>query len=286
MEQITLFGKGGVGKTTLAANLSAALAEAGKRVILIGCDMKSDSSTLLHDRLQMPTIFEYLRRGAVPTIPDIVIAGYRGISCVELGDPLLDDECASRSIGRAMSLLRDLDLFGTLQPDYVICDIPGEIGCTGLAAHLAVAPVQHSIVMTTGDLMSFYAANSYLRTISRLPGVTSTTVIGNAIAGSFEESFVTDFARAVNARVLGLIPRSLVVRHSELYGKTVLETSPDTTQAQVYRRLARQIVKRSGEESRQEPAPLSVADLRKWAKGWGERLGELEFGIIQDGAGI
>lgn len=286
MEQITLFGKGGVGKTTLAANLSAALAEAGKRVLLIGCDMKSDSSTLLHDRLQVPTLFDYLRSGAAPSIADIVISGYRGISCVELGDLLLDDECASRSIGRAMALLRSLDLFGTLQPDYVICDVPGEIGCTGLAAHLAVAPVQHPIVMTSGDLMSFYAASSYLRTISRLPGITSTAIIGNAIAGSFEESFVTDFAREVNARVLGLIPRSLVVRHSELYGKTVLEASPDTTQAQVYRRLARQIVAHGGEGNYPVPAPLSVADLRGWAKGWGERLGELEFGIIQDGAGI
>jgi nitrogenase iron protein NifH len=286
MEQIILYGKGGVGKTTLAANLSAALAEAGKRVLLIGCDMKSDSSALLHERVQVLTVSDCLRRGGAVNVSDLVIEGYHGIACVELGDLLLDDECTSRTIGRALSLLQELDLFGLLQPDYVMCDIAGELGCTGVAAQLAVAPRQHSIVMTSGDLMSFYAANSYLRNIARLPGITSTAMVGNVVTGSFDEAFITDFARAVNVRVLGLIPHSLVVRHSELYGRTVLEASPETRQAQVYRRLARQIVQDSGNHHQAELTPLSVSELRRWAKGWGERLGELEFGIIQAGAGI
>ena len=126
-EQITLFGKGGVGKTTLAANLSAALAEAGQKVVLIGCDMKIDTGILVHGQAEIPTLLDYVRVGTPPKISDIAIPGYRGIVCFEVGDSLVDDECATRNIGRALGVLRDLNLIGNLKPDYVVYDTPGEI---------------------------------------------------------------------------------------------------------------------------------------------------------------
>lgn len=285
-EQITFFGKGGVGKTTLAANLSAALADAGKKVVLIGCDMKIDTGILLHGRAEIPTLLDFVRAGQTPQICDIVIPGYRGIACIEVGDSLVDDECATRNIGKALAVLHDLDLIGTLQPDYLVYDTPGEIGCAGLAAHLAFAASQRSFIVTSGDLMSFYVANSFIRNLARQPGETSVAIIGNTLTGSFEESFVADFARQVNTKIAGLIPRSLVVQHSELYGKTTIESAPESTQVQLYRRLAQQIIAEQATTQREALNPLPVADLRSWAHSWGDRLGELEFGIIQDGAGI
>jgi len=285
-EQIAIYGKGGVGKTTLAANLSAALAETGKRVLLVGCDLKVDTGTLIHGREQVPTLFDYLRSGGIPGIDDIVVHGYRDIACVEVGDSLAEDECAAKSIGRALELLRRIDLVRQLQPDYVVYDIPGEMGCSAIASHLDILSLQRTFIVTSGDLMSFYAANSFIRSVARQSGSTPTAIIGNALAGSFEESFVGDFASQVHARVASLIPRSLVVRHCELYGKTVIELSSDSTQARLYRRLAQQIITDRGHLLDGVPKPLSVTALRKWAHGWGDRLGELEFGIIQDGAGI
>jgi nitrogenase iron protein NifH len=285
-EQIALYGKGGVGKTTLAANLSAALAEAGKRVMLVGCDLKSDTGTLIHGRSQTITLLDYMRPSDNSKSSDLVVPGYRGIACVEVGDSLAEDECATRSIGKALGLLRELGLVEGFKPDYVIYDIPGEIGCAGIASHLNISAFHRTFIVTSGDLMSFYAANSFIRTFARQSVVSSSTIIGNALTGSFEESFVNDFARQVNAKVFGLIPRSLVVRHSELYGKTVIEAAPDSTQAQLYRRLAHQIVTDRDDKKDAVLNPLSVTELRKWAQGWGDRLGELEFGIIQDGAGI
>lgn len=285
-EQIAFYGKGGVGKTSLAANLSAALAETGKKVILVGCDLKVDTGTLIHGREQVPTLFDYLLAGEIPAAEDVVVHGYRDIACVEVGDSLAEDECVTRSIGKALALLREIDLVNVLQPDYVIYDIPGETGCSAIASHLNVLALQRTFIVTSGDLMSFYAANSFIRSISRQPGAASAAIIGNALAGSFEESFVTDFASQVNAGVAGLIPRSLVVRHSELYGKTAIESSPGSTQAHFYRQLAQMILKGKGHQKADSLKPLSVAALRNWARGWGDRLGELEFGIIQDGAGI
>jgi len=285
-EQIAFYGKGGVGKTSLAANLSAALAETGKKVILVGCDLKADTGILIHGKEQIPTIFDYLLSGEIPRAEDIVVPGYRDIACVEVGDTLSEDECVTRSIGRALALLGKIDLVGAVHPDYVIYDIPGDAGCFAIAPHLDILTTQRTYIVTSADLMSFYAANSFIRTVARQPEVGSAAIIGNALAGSFEESFVTDFARQVNIGVAGLIPRSLVVRHGELYGKTAIESSPQSNQANYYRTLAQQILKGKGQQKPDSLKPLSVAALRSWARGWGDRLGELEFGIIQDGAGI
>lgn len=285
-EQIALYGKGGVGKTTLAANMGAALAEAGKSVLLVGCDLKVDTGSLIHGKEQVPTLFDYLRSGEQPKPEDIVVRGYRDIACVEVGDSLDEDECATNNIGRALELLRELDLVRHLQPDYVIYDIPGEIGCSAIASHLNRLALQRNFIVTSGDLMSFYAANSFIRSVTRHSGETSTSIIGNVLAGSFEESFVGDFASQVHAKVAGLIPRSLVVRHSELYGKTVIELSPDSSQARIYRRLAQQVISDRKSLPAEAPQPFSVTALRAWARGWGNRLGELEFGIINEGAGI
>jgi len=285
-EQIAFYGKGGAGKTSLAANLSAALAETGKKVVLVGCDLKVDTGILIHGKEQVPTLFDYLLSGEIPRAEDIVVQGYRDIACVEVGDSLSGDECVTRIIGRALALLREIDLVAALHPDYVIYDIPGDIGCSAIASHLNILPTQRTYIVTSADLMSFYAANSFIRTVSRQPGVRTAALIGNALAGSFEESFVADFASQVNISVAGLIPRSLVVRHSELYGKTAIESSPESNQANYYRTLAQQILKGKGQQKPEALKPLSVAALRSWARGWGDRLGELEFGIIQDGAGI
>ena len=66
----------------------------------------------------------------------------------------------------------------------------------------------------------------------------------------------------------------------------VIEAAPESTQAQLYRRLAQQVIAERSDHAAGEPAPLSIFELRQWAQGWGDRLGELEFGIIQGGAGI
>ncbi len=285
-QHIALYGKGGVGKTTLASNLSAALADSGCKVMLIGCDQKSDSGTLLHEYETIPTLNDYLRSNVKPALSDVVVCGYRGIACIELGDPLGEDECASRSIGRALHELRDLRVFEDLNPEYVIYDMPGEVGCAGLAVHFRGAPINHAFVVTAGDLTSFYAANSYFRIMARQDEFLSASILGNGLAGTFEESFLEDFAEQTGARVSGMISRSLVVRHCELYGKTVIEAAPKSNHAQVYRRLARQIIDMRGRKREPLPKPLAVPQLKQWARTWGDRLGELEFGILKDGAGI
>jgi nitrogenase iron protein NifH len=254
--------------------------------MIIGCDLKADSGFLLHGSSNVPTLLGALQSGANLSAADLVIGGYRGIACLEVGDSLLEEECVTRSIGRGLRLLDSLGTFEELKPDFVLYDLPGAIGCSGITAHLERSPFQRAFVITSGDLMSFYAANSFFKTISRHDRFSSGALIGNGLSCSFEESFVDDFARQIKAPVASMIPRSLVVRHCELYGKTVIESAPHSNLAEVYRRLSGQIVQGRHDHKLTLPTPLSVPELRAWAKGWGDRLGELEFGILKDGAGI
>lgn len=87
------------------------------------------------------------------------------------------------------------------------------------------------------------------------------------MTGSFEESFVGDFARQVKTNVAGLGPRSLVVRHRELYGKTIIESAPESSQAQLYRRLVQYIIAERANSQGDVINPLSIGDLKNWAHG-------------------
>ena len=131
---IAIYGKGGVGKSTLAANLGAALAEMDRKVVLIGCDPKSDCAALLHSGETRPSVIELIASGRRISLEEVVTKGYRGIACIEVGDPFHTGECASRGIGRAFELLHELDVFGRLAPDLVLYDIPGDPGCLGFTS--------------------------------------------------------------------------------------------------------------------------------------------------------
>jgi nitrogenase iron protein NifH len=112
-------------------------------------------------------------------------------------------------------------------------------------------------------------------------------LVPNGIASSFEESFISDFARHTGTHTLGRIPRSLMVRQCELYGKTVIEASPLSNQSYFYRRLANQIVDESSTLTvKQQPKPFSQEQLRAWAREWANRLYALENGLVADGAAI
>ena len=112
-------------------------------------------------------------------------------------------------------------------------------------------------------------------------------LILNSITSSFEEAFVNDFAFHTNARTIGKVPRSLVVRQCELYGNTVIEAKPQSNQSYYYRRLANQIVDSAGTiYSGNLPQPMSAERLRAWSLEWADRIYALENGLVTDGAAI
>jgi len=288
-EHIAFYGKGGVGTSTLVSNVSAALAEAGFKVLQVGCDPKGDSCSLLNSGVPIPTVFDLLRERGEISVDSVAHEGFKGVTCVELGDPFDAGRCGSAEIARALEHLKRIDLFAAIAPDLVLYDVSGDSACPSFHAPIQQMGVGRVFVVTTADFMSLHAANAIFRMLERY-GESNVPVpveglIPNSIASSFEESFVADFAKQTGTGTMGRIPRSLMVRQCELYGKTVIEASPLSNQSYFYRRLANQIVDEAQAKAGLA-VPMRPEELRAWARTWGDRIHALENGLVSDGEAI
>jgi len=288
-EHIALYGKGGAGTSTLVSHLSAALTEAGFRVLQIGCSPKGDSGCSLTGGLPLPTVLGQHEADGTVMFDTVVSRGFKDVFCIELGGAA--GERGSTATLHALDLLMEQKLFSSLSPDFVLYDISGDL--SGEIVHTLREKVAlHRIfAVTTADFKALQFINAVMDELdlcgnSTIP-VPCGGLIPNGISSSFEESFIADFAKQTGAHVLGKIPRSLIVRQCELYGKTVIEASPLSNQSYFYRRLANQIVDESRTSShKHQPRALSHQALNAWARDWADRLYAIENGLVSDGAAI
>ncbi len=279
-KHIAIYGKGGIGKSTTTSNISAALAEAGYKVIQIGCDPKSDSTNTLRGNNYLPTVLDSLREGNQIHIEDISVSGFHGVLCIESGGPVPGVGCAGRGINAAVSLLQELNLFEEFQPDYVLYDVLGDVVCGGFAVPIRDGITDRAYVVSSSDFMAIYAANNLFKAINKYAptgGAKLGGVIANSITAGYSRSIIDDFTKKTGTTVAGYVDRSLVVQQSELYGKTVIEANPESEQADIYRRLAKHIAEN---DELVVPNPLGSADLRDWAREWGDKIYNLQAGVV------
>lgn len=285
-KHIAIYGKGGIGKSTTTSNISAALAEAGYRVIQIGCDPKSDSTNTLRGNNYLPTVLDSLREGNKIHLDDISVVGFQGVLCIESGGPVPGVGCAGRGINAAVNLLQELNLFEEFKPDYVLYDVLGDVVCGGFAVPIRDGITDRAYVVSSSDFMAIYAANNLFKAINKYAptgGAKLGGVIANSITAGYSKSIVDDFVKRTGTSVAGYITRSVVVQQSELYGKTVIEANPTSEQAQLYRNLANYI---SENEELVIPNPLGAGELRDWAREWGDKVYNLQSGVVVGTEGI
>ena len=280
-KHIAIYGKGGIGKSTTTSNISAALAEAGYRVIQIGCDPKSDSTTILRGGNDLPTVLDTLREQTKVKIEDISAVGFGGVLCIEAGGPVPGVGCAGRGINAAVELLQDLKVFEEYKPDFVLYDVLGDVVCGGFAVPIRDGIAERAFVVTSSDFMAVFAANNLFKAINKYApsgGARLGGVIANSIQHPYSRPLIDDFAGHAGVPVVGYVPRSITVAQSELYGKTVIEALPNSEQAGVYRNLARYI-----DENKDSviPKPLNGPELKKWARTWGDRIFQVETGVVE-----
>ena len=136
MLKVAVYGKGGIGKSTVTSNLAAAFAAMGKRVIQIGCDPKADSTINLLGGEPLRPVMNYMREEdeEPERLEDISKEGFGGVLCIETGGPTPGLGCAGRGIIATFQLLEDLKLFETWKPDVVLYDVLGDVVCGGFAA--------------------------------------------------------------------------------------------------------------------------------------------------------
>ncbi|MCR5291288.1 MAG: nitrogenase iron protein [Eubacterium sp.] len=272
MRQIAIYGKGGIGKSTTTQNLTAGLVEAGKKVMVVGCDPKADSTRLLLGGLAQKTVLDTLRdEGEDVKLDQIMREGFLGTRCVESGGPEPGVGCAGRGIITSIGLLENLGAY-TDDLDFVFYDVLGDVVCGGFAMPIREGKAKEIYIVASGEMMALYAANNISKGIkkyARSGGVRIGGIICNSRNVDRELDLLRAFSKELGTKLLYFVPRDNVVQHAEINRKTVIEYRPDCNQAQEYRNLAEALI---NNEDFTIPTPMT-----------GDRLEEilLEFGLME-----
>lgn len=262
MRQIAIYGKGGIGKSTTTQNLAVALAEKGRKVLLIGCDPKADSTRLVLGKRVKETVLDVMRTKEEDEIEleDLVNIGFGKIRAVESGGPEPGVGCAGRGIVTAINMLETLGGYEE-DTDYVFYDVLGDVVCGGFAMPIREGKAQEIYIICSGEMMSLYAANNICKGIERY-AASGKTKLGGLICNSRlvdnELEIVKEFAKQLHTQLLYFIPRDNVVQRAELNGKTVLEFDPECEQGNEYRKLAQTV---EDNQNFSIPTPLSWDEL-------------------------
>ncbi|MBK5957548.1 chlorophyllide a reductase iron protein subunit X [Rhodoplanes elegans] len=251
---IAIYGKGGIGKSFTLANLSYMMAQQGKRVLLIGCDPKSDTTSLLFGGRATPTIIETSSKkklaGEEITISDVCFKR-DGVFAMELGGPEVGRGCGGRGIIHGFETLEKLG-FHEWGFDYVLLDFLGDVVCGGFGLPIARDMCQKVIVVGSNDLQSLYVANNvcsaveYFRKLGGNVGVAGMVI--NKDDGTGEAKA---FAEKAGIPVLAAIPANEDIRRKSAAYQIV--GRPGTEWAPLFEALATNVA----EAPPQRPKPLS-----------------------------
>ncbi len=244
IRQIAIYGKGGIGKSTTTQNLTAGLVSLGKKVMVVGCDPKADSTRLLMNGIAQKTVLDTIRdEGEDVDLDQIMRVGFGGTRCVESGGPEPGVGCAGRGIITSIGLLENLGAY-TDDLDYVFYDVLGDVVCGGFAMPIREGKAQEIYIVASGEMMALYAANNIAKGIAKYAktgGVRLGGIICNSRNVDREKELLRAFAKELNSQLLYFVPRNNIVQHAEIHKKTVIQYAPDSSQANEYRNLAQAI---------------------------------------------
>ncbi|WNY25966.1 Ni-sirohydrochlorin a,c-diamide reductive cyclase ATP-dependent reductase subunit [Methanolapillus millepedarum] len=262
---IAIYGKGGIGKSSTASNIAAAAALSGKKVLIIGCDPKSDSSITLLGGKRIPTVLDLLKEKQTIAKEDVIFEGFGGVLCMEVGGPEPGVGCAGRGIIVAIETLKKI-YPEFMDNDLIIYDVPGDVVCGGFVAPIKKGFVNEVYVLTSGEYMPLYAANNICRGFVRI-GMDLGGVICNSRNADRERELVEEFSTKIGSRLIGYIPKDPIVQSCERDGYSVLEKAPDSDIAKVYKQLAVELM---NNKTRVKAVPLDDEQLRNLSKKYSE----------------
>ena len=251
MRKIAIYGKGGIGKSTTTSNLSASLAGKGFRVMQIGCDPKADSTKNLTGGRRIATVLDQIRaKGDDLTLEDIVFPGFGGVLCVESGGPMPGVGCAGRGIISAFQKLEELNAFAVYKPDIVLYDVLGDVVCGGFAMPIREGYAKEVYIVSSGEMMSLYAANNIavaIRNFGKRGYAKLQGLILNSKNIPDEEQTVRNALVEIDTELFHIIPRSADIQLAESKGATVLEAVGESEMISAYNSLADKILARQEE---------------------------------------
>ena len=275
LRQCAIYGKGGIGKSTTTQNLVAALAEAGHKVMIVGCDPKADSTRLiLHAKAQNSIMQMASDAGSVEDLEleDVLKVGYKDVKCVESGGPEPGVGCAGRGVITAINFLEEEGAY-TDDLDFVFYDVLGDVVCGGFAMPIRENKAQEIYIVCSGEMMAMYAANNIAKGIVKYANSGSVRLAGlicNSRQCAREDELIMELAARLGTTMIHFVPRDNVVQRAEIRRMTVIEYEPTAKQADEYRALAKKI-----HENRNFiiPTPITMDELEDLL---------MEFGVMEE----
>jgi len=274
MRQIAIYGKGGIGKSTTTQNTVAGLASLGKKVMIVGCDPKADSTRLILHAKAQETVMDKVRElGTVEDLEldDVLKYGYADVKCVESGGPEPGVGCAGRGVITAINFLEEEGAY-TDDLDFVFYDVLGDVVCGGFAMPIRENKAEEIYIVVSGEMMAMYAANNISKGIlkySTSGNVRLAGLICNSRNTDREADLIEALAAKLGTQMIHFVPRDNQVQRAELRRMTVIEYSPDHKQANEYRTLAQKI---NDNKMFVVPTPLEMEELEDLL---------MEFGIME-----
>ncbi|BCS88020.1 nitrogenase iron protein [Pseudodesulfovibrio sediminis] len=274
MRKVAIYGKGGIGKSTTTQNTVAGLAEMGRKVMVVGCDPKADSTRLLLGGLAQKSVLDTLREeGEDVELDDIRKPGYGGTWCVESGGPEPGVGCAGRGIITSINMLESLGAYEESEGlDYSFYDVLGDVVCGGFAMPIRDGKAEEIYIVCSGEMMAMYAANNICKGIMKYAesgGVRLGGLICNSRNTDREADLITELAAKLGTQMIYFVPRDNDVQRAEINRKTVIEWDGSVPQATEYRGLAKAI---DENEMFVVPNPLEIEDLEQLL---------LDYGILE-----
>ena len=289
MLKVAVYGKGGIGKSTVTSNLAAAFAAMGKRVIQIGCDPKADSTINLLGGEPLRPVMNYMREEdeEPEELDQIAKEGFGGVLCIETGGPTPGLGCAGRGIIAIFQLLEDLRLFETYKPDVVLYDVLGDVVCGGFAAPIREGYAEKVLIVTSGEKMALYAANNILK------GVVSYSDERNLLGGFVfnhireqeEECIAEEFTNRVKGKMAAIIRESKELKladiRKEIYTQNMSTSDSENWKAfcglaeDICRTDERSVSRSQNKAEEVLPIPLNVDEIEKFGMEISRKLDKL-----------
>ncbi len=273
MRKVAIYGKGGIGKSTTTQNTVAGLVEMGRKVMIVGCDPKADSTRLMLGGLAQKSVLDTLREeGEDVELDDIRKEGYGGVLCVESGGPEPGVGCAGRGIITSINMLESLGAYEEeVGLDYAFYDVLGDVVCGGFAMPIRDGKAQEIYIVVSGEMMAMYAANNISKGIRKF-AQTGDVRLGGLICNSRmvdnEQEMIEKFAEKLGTQMIHFVPRHNDVQRAEINRQTVIDWNPEAEQADEYRALAKAI---DNNEMFVVPEPMEIEELEKLL---------MEFGLL------
>jgi nitrogenase iron protein NifH len=267
-ERIVIFGKGGIGKSLIASNLSVCFSAMGLKVLHVGCDPKHDSTMSLVHGGRIKTVMELQHQSQYGfSTTGFVVQGLHGICCVEAGGPEPGVGCAGRGIARMLELFDNHKLIEQGGYHVVVFDVLGDVVCGGFAAPLRLGFGEKVVIVVSEEIMSLYAANNIAKSVLTYSanGIFLAGLVANMKNREANRALLKNFARKLGTEILGFLPRDAQAGEAEVHRIPVVDYAPASGISRALRKLAKEILGiKAGDAGL--PTPLSDDAFDDWIR--------------------